>query len=138
MNSRKHLSLDQNISRLGALFAAERATLRRMGGWLAGIPYWDAKLEVGTHIWEDAQHAEALLKRLHELKDLGAERRVFGPIEQLLDRVAEAEEGDAFLAGLYRVVKPWLVSQYEDHFRQTDPVMDAPTVEVLRRIIDEK
>ena len=72
------LTLDNNIGRLAAFFASERALLRRMGGWLAGIPCWDAKLAVGRHIWEDAQHAEALLKRLHELKELGAERRPGG------------------------------------------------------------
>lgn len=131
-------SLDENLARLSELFAIERATLRRLGGWLAGIPYWDAKLAVGTHIWEDAQHAEAVLKRLHELKDLGAERRVLAPIEQVLDRAATAETADDFLAGIYRCLKPWLLARYEEHRRRTDPVMDAPTVDVLDRIMREK
>ena len=131
-------SLNQNLSRLTLLFAAERATLRRMGGWLPGIPYWDAKLAVGTHVWEDAQHAEAVLKRLHELKDLSAERRAHPSIEQVLDRAATAEDADAFLAGIYRVVKPWLLARYEEHLSLTDPVMDAPTVTVLENIVREK
>ena len=130
--------LDENLSRLALLFATERAVLRRLGAWLAGIPYWDAKLAAGAHIWEDAQHAEALLKRLHELKDLGAERRVVAPIESVLDRAAEAESGHAFLAGVYRVIKPWMIARYEEHARQTDPVMDAPTTEILARIIADK
>jgi hypothetical protein len=133
-----HFSLEENLSRLGFLFAAERATLRRLGGWLAGIPYWDAKLAVGAHIWEDAQHAEALLKRLHELKDLGAERRVSLPIEQVLDRAAATPNVDEFLAGIYRCLKPWLLARYVEHLRGTDPVMDAPTVEILERIVREK
>jgi hypothetical protein len=132
------IGLDENLSRLALLFAAERAVMRRMGAWLAGIPYWDAKLAVGAHIWEDAQHAEALLKRLHELKDLGAERRVVAPIESVLDRAAEAESGHPFLAGVYRVIKPWLLARYEEHARQTDAVMDAPTTEILGRIIADK
>src|SRR5688572_7748066 len=130
--------LDENLSRLALLFAAERATLRRLGGWLAGIPYWDAKLAVGAHIWEDAQHAEALLKRLHELKDLGAERRVVSPIERVLARAAEAESGDAFLAGIYRCIKPWLLARYEEHLHCTDRLMDGPTVEILEHIVREK
>lgn len=133
-----HLSLEQNLHRLALLFAVERATLRRLGGWLAGLPYWDAKLQVGAHLWEDAQHAEALLKRLHELKDLGAERRSVAAIERALDRVAAAGDGDAFLAGVYRCLKPWLLARYEEHLRRTDPVMDAPTVEILERIVQEK
>ena len=133
-----HLTLEQNLHRLGLLFAVERATLRRLGGWLAGLPYWDAKLHVGAHLWEDAQHAEALLKRLHELKDLGAERRSVASIERALDRVAAAGDGDAFLAGVYRCLKPWLLARYEEHVRLTDPVMDAPTVEILERIVQEK
>jgi len=35
--------------------------------WLAGVPYWDAKLRIGEHLWSDAQDAEAVLKRLREL-----------------------------------------------------------------------
>ena len=132
------LTLDQNLTRLGFLFSAERAILRRLGGWLAGIPYWDAKLAVGTHIWEDAQHAEGLLKRLHELKDMGAERRSLAPVERLLDRAAEAETGDAFLAGIYRCVKPWLMARYEEHLRLTDPVMDLPSIQLLEAIVREK
>ncbi len=112
--------------------------LRRLGGWLAGLTYWDAKLAVGTHIWEDAQHAEAILKRLHELKDLGAERRVLPAIEHALDRIAGASDGDAFLAGVYRGLKPWLLARYEQHLAQTDPVMDAPTTDILARIVAEK
>jgi hypothetical protein len=138
MNTDRTLTLDENLSRLALLFAAERAVLRRLGAWLAGIPYWDAKLAVGAHIWEDAQHAEALLKRLHELKDMGAERRVVAPIESVLDRATEAETGQAFLAGIYRVIKPWLLSRYEEHVQRTDSVMDAPTTEILARIITEK
>lgn len=131
-------SLEQSTTRLGLLFATERAMLRRMGGWLAGIVYWDAKLAVGAHLWEDAQHAEAVLRRLHELKDLGAERRTLAPIERLLDAAAAAEEGDAFLGGLYRVIKPWLLARYEELLRQTDPVMDAPTVALLEPVVQLK
>lgn len=138
MPAERHLGLDENLSRLAGLFAVERATLRRLGGWLAGIPYWDAKLAVGTHLWEDAQHAEAVLKRLHELKDLGAERRAQPAIERALDRAAATPDADEFLAGIYRVLKPWQLARYEAHLRQTDPVMDAPTVEVLARIVQEK
>ena len=138
MKSRSHLGLSQNLSRLAFLFAAERATLRRLGGWLAGIPYWDAKLAVGTHIWEDAQHAEALIGRLHELKDLGAERRVIISIERVLDRIAGAKNGDEFLAGIYRCLKPWLLARYEEHLQLTDPVMDAPTIEILARVVHAK
>lgn len=137
-SQRATFSLDQNLARLAQLFAAERATLRRLGGWLAGIPFWDAKLAVGGHIWEDAQHAELLLKRLHELKDLAAERRMVTAVERALERAAEAAEADAFLAGIYRCVKPWLLARYEEHLQRTDPVMDAPTLEILARIIGEK
>ena len=131
-------NLDQNLNRLGLLFAAERATLRRLGGWLAGIPYWDAKLAVGTHIWEDAQHAEALLKRLHELKDMAAERRVAAPLERVLDQAAEAESGSEFLTGIYGEIKPWLLARYEEHLRQTDPIMDLPTTEIIEQIVRDK
>jgi hypothetical protein len=58
MRTTNTLALDQNLDRLGLFFAIERATLHRLGGWLAGIVYWDAKLAVGTLLTATRRRAE--------------------------------------------------------------------------------
>src|SRR5436189_6320946 len=44
------------------------ALMRLLGGWLAKIPEYDLKLEIGRHVWQDAQAAEALRVRSSELR----------------------------------------------------------------------
>jgi uncharacterized ferritin-like protein (DUF455 family) len=50
----------------------------------------------------------------------------------------EAQTPLEFLTGIYRVVKPRLISAMQYHVTVTDPVCDAPTIRVLRPIIAEE
>src|SRR5918995_6452838 len=42
--------------------------MRLLAGWLAKIPEYELKLEIGRHVWQDAQAAEALRVRTAELR----------------------------------------------------------------------
>jgi hypothetical protein len=53
-------------------YAVERM-MRVMGGWLALTPEISAKLLMGRHVWDNAQHADALGRRLPELRAHGQE-----------------------------------------------------------------
>ncbi|PYM75391.1 MAG: hypothetical protein DME10_04345, partial [Candidatus Rokuibacteriota bacterium] len=48
-------------------YAAERV-MRIMAGWIALTPELSAKLLLGRHVWDNAQHADAWGKRLPELR----------------------------------------------------------------------
>src|SRR5690348_16700441 len=41
--------------------------MRLLGGWLAKIPEFELKFEIGRHVWQDAQAVEALRQRTSEL-----------------------------------------------------------------------
>jgi hypothetical protein len=125
------------VTRLTALFALQRELMRTEAAWLAGVPYWDAKLAVAGHVLEDAQQADGILKRLHELRAPAAEHRQVSGVEELVRDVASAGHADEWLRGLYTGVKPWLIRQWEDYLRDSDPLMDAPTHTLLRRMRDE-
>lgn len=71
----KYHSVPKACGCLIRAFQLERGLVRALGGWLAGVPYWDAKLAMGDHLWEHARGASALLVRLHELKETSAERQ---------------------------------------------------------------
>jgi hypothetical protein len=137
-HDRTWISISDCIARLTVLFAFQRQLLRVEGAWLAGVPYWDAKIKIGAHILEDAQHAEALLKRLHELKAASAEHKQIAGIEELVFAIANAGNGDEWLRGLYTEVKPWLVAAFLVYLESSDPLMDAPTHEIVRRIVAEQ
>lgn len=130
-------TLPECVAHLNVLFAFVRELLRYEAAWLAGVPYWDAKRQIGTHLLEDAGHAEALLTRLHELKASAAEHRTFEPVQSLAREIASAAHGDEWLHGLYGDVKPWLVDQFRAYLASSDPLMDAPSRRAIERIIAE-
>lgn len=125
------------VARLTAFFALQRELMRTEAAWLAGVPYWDAKLTLAGHVLEDARQAEAILNRLHELKAPAAEHKQVAGVEELLCDLASAGHADEWLRGLYTRVKPWLITQWEDYLRDSDPVMDAPTHALLQRMRGE-
>src|SRR4051812_30916104 len=112
--------------------------MRLLGGWLAKIPEYELKLEIGRHVWQDAQAAESLKQRTSELRiPTDADRRPPVEIQRWLDALDAAETPLQFLVGIYRVVKPRLSAAMQFHASATDLVCDAPTVRVLRPIVAE-
>jgi hypothetical protein len=114
------------------------AVVRLLGGWLAKVPEYELKLEIGRHVWQDAQAAEALRVRSGELRVAAdAERRLPAELQHWLDALDQAESPLHFLVGIYRVVKPRLLSAMAVHVASTDPVCDAPTLRTLRPLMAE-
>ncbi|HEU5314721.1 MAG TPA: DUF455 family protein [Chloroflexota bacterium] len=108
--------------------------MRLLGGWLAKIP----EFELGRHVWQDAQAAEALRQRTSELRVPAAtDRRAPVQVQRFLDQLDVAETPLQFLVGIYRVAKPRLVSAMQYHAAVTDQVCDAPTVRTLRPVVAE-
>src|SRR6266545_3174447 len=63
-----HLEVDDSAKTVRHYrYAVERMT-RILGGWLALTPELSAKLLMGRHVWDNAQHADAFGKRLPELR----------------------------------------------------------------------
>ncbi|MCC6174193.1 MAG: DUF455 family protein [Chloroflexi bacterium] len=112
--------------------------MRLLGGWLAKIPEYELKLEIGRHVWQDAQATEALKQRTAELRiPPDADRRLPVELQQWLDAIDAAETPLQFLVGVYRVLKPRACAAMQYHAAATDQVCDAPTVRVLRLIVAE-
>jgi len=105
---------------------------------MAGVPYWDAKQAIARHVLADARHAEGFLKRLHELKATSAEHKQVAGVEEAVREIASAANGDEWLHGLYTVVKPWLVGEFEGYLAMSDPVMDEPTRSLLVAVIEDQ
>jgi hypothetical protein len=117
---------------------AEEWIMLMLGGWLATIPEVPVKTGLGKIIWEGAQAADALGKRLPELRcgraSVAASESANPGFAALVQAVAEPERPDLTiekLAGLFDVLKPHLLAVYERTARETDPITDAPTIEIL-------
>ncbi len=122
-------------------YACERMT-RIMAGWIALTPELSAKLLLGRHVWDNAQHTDAWGRRLPELRAHAQESAppnddfvaFMDAIEAPEERGRTAER----LAGIYRVLKPHLLAVYEEHRRHANPVYEPPTCRILERCIEDE
>jgi hypothetical protein len=122
-------------------YAAERM-MRILGGWIALTPELSAKLVMGRHVWDNAQHADALGRRLPELRSQAQVSEPATPaFVAFMDAIEEPERPHQTverLVGIYRVLKPHLLAAYEEHLRTTNEVYEPPTRRVLARCADDE
>ena len=98
---------------------AEERMMRMMAGWIALTPQIAVKLEMARQVYEDALHTDALGKRLPELR---AQPQVSKPPNEafvtFMNAIEDKEEWEDTierLVGIYRVLKPHLISHYSAH-----------------------
>lgn len=117
---------------------AEEWMMMLLGGWVATIPELPVKTGLGKIIWESAQAADALGKRLPELrcgrKAIDASESANDGFAEFIQEIARPEspaETIEKLCGVFDVLKPHLIEVYERTMRETDQIADAPTIEIL-------
>jgi len=122
-------------------YAAERMT-RIMAGWIALTPELSAKLLLGRHVWDNAQHADAWGRRLPELRAHAQESEPLNDaFVAFMDAIEVPEapgETVERLAGVYRVLKPHLLAVYVKHLESANPVYETPTCRILARCIEDE
>jgi hypothetical protein len=137
-----HLSVDASARLIRHYRYVEERMMRVMGGWIALTPELPAKLLLGRHVWDCAQHADLWGRRLPELRAAAQQSE---PANEAVVRFMDALEAKESywetperMAGIYRVLKPHLVSVYEDHRARANPVFEPPTRRILDRCLDEE
>ena len=116
--------------------------MRMMAGWIALTPEVQVKLEMARQVYEDALHADALGKRLAELR---SQAQVSKPANELfvalMNEIEDKEEWEDTierLVGIYRVLKPHLVSHYSAHVAAANPVYEPPTLRILAHMVEDE
>jgi hypothetical protein len=122
-------------------YVVER-TMRAVGGWIALTPEISAKLVMGRHVWDLAQHCDALGRRLPELRAHAQVSEPANPdVVRFMDRLEEPERRDQTverLVGVYSVLKPHLLTTYRGHLARANPVYEPPTRRILVRCIADE
>ena len=132
----KTISLNQNVERLKRYAFLEQALMRTLAGWLPGVPEWEAKNEIGLHIWEDADACERLRGRLREMRCHHPEKGIPEALHHLARELACAQDSLELIATVYLVVKKALLATYRRHPTLTYPVFDRPTIKVLGELTE--
>ncbi len=137
-----HLEVDESAKTVRHYRYAVERMMRILGGWIALTPELSAKLLMGRHVWDSAQHADAWGKRLPELR---AAAQVSEPanarLVAFLDAVEAAERPEQTVervVAIYRVLKPHLLATYEAHLASANAVYEPPTCRILARCIEDE
>jgi hypothetical protein len=137
-----HFSVAASARRIRHYRYVEERMLRMLGGWIALTPELSAKLLLGRHVWDCAQHADLWGRRLPELRAPAQESESPGPaFAKCLDTLENCEgyaQTPERLAGVYRVLKPHLLAVYEAHLDVANLVYEPPTRRILERCIEEE
>lgn len=134
-------SVEDTARRVGNYKWLEMRIFEMMGGWVALAPELEAKMQLGSHCYHHAFHAELWHKRLPELGELSQDRLTTAPneaFETFVDAVsgpdlpnASPESTIERLSGMYRVLLPALIGAYTYHLNNTSSITDAPTMRAL-------
>jgi hypothetical protein len=108
--------------------------METLAAWVPTTPEMEVKILLGEHVWDAAQHADALGKRTSELR-MPLQHRL-SPVdeyEDFLNEIANLKDTKQRLAAIYDVLLPGLMARYHRYLEQTDSLSDAPTVRILER-----
>ncbi|MBL9215356.1 MAG: DUF455 family protein [Opitutaceae bacterium] len=136
--SRQRVDADVVIRRLQRFQALEILTARLLGGWIPGVAVWEVKHQLGAHLWQDASHSREWRTRLWELRVPNPDRGLGEQPRQIIRALGAAQADYEVLAGVYFALKTELAAAYARLAETTNPVFDAPTLAVIRRILPEK
>lgn len=132
------LSVRERARAIATFRFVEVRLMEIAAGWTPTIPEMEVKVLLGRHIWDFAQHADALGKRTFELRC--PEQHSLPPSEpfaQLLEDSARVGSTSDRLAVLYDVLLPGLEQRYREYLASTDTLVDAPSCVILERILGD-
>jgi hypothetical protein len=132
------LTVKQRGEFIATYRAIEVTLMETLAEWVPTTPEMEIKLLLGAHIWDIAQHADSLGKRTYELR-LPLQHSM-PPSEEyaaILHELRGIRTSQDRLGAFYDVMLPALQMRFRSYLNQTDHLMDAPSVRVLERILQD-
>ena len=132
--------VEENVRRLLRYHWAARRIGQVLLTRIPATPEWEAKGAFALHQWLDAEHADALRRRISELRH-PAPRLDMPPAPELESFFAElqaASDTAELIAGVYGVARTALIDAARTHLSETNPLVDQPTCRMLRMSLSEQ
>jgi hypothetical protein len=130
------LTITQKADTLGTLRFVFVRLMETLAGWVPTSPELEVKVLFGRHIWVLAQHADIVGQRTLELRaKLHYERRPTSLYQDALQMARGAATSGDRAGAFYDAWLPDLRGRLSAYLADTDPLLDAPTVDIFERIL---
>ena len=135
-------TVEESVERIVNYKWCEQQLSAALGGWVATIPELDVKAMLGPHCYQHAWHADLWRQRLPELREANEDRAEPANDEfaHFMAELTSPDDADLTiekLVGVYRVLVPHLLAVYTFHQKVTSDIVDAPTVRLLKFMLDD-
>ena len=131
---RPGLSVEECVHRLKRYHYALKRAHQIFNNRIPSEPIYELKMAFSLHSHYCAEHVAALRKRVGEMREppLGLEAVPNANLEILFDEILSAPTTGELLLGLYEVALPALDYAMRKHLEDTNPLVDHPSVRVIR------
>jgi hypothetical protein len=128
------LSVEQCVTRLKRYHYAFKRLHQIFTARITAEPIYELKMAFSLHAYLCAEHVSALRKRVGEMREppLGLEEVPHPALEIFFDEILAAPSTEELLLGLYDKALPALQASLRRHRRDTNPLVDAPSVRLCR------
>jgi hypothetical protein len=110
--------------------------METLSRWVPTTPEMEVKVLMGRHIWDAAQHADALGKRTFELRaPLHYTLTPLPPYLGTMKELASVEDTTGRIQAVYDVILPGLAARYQQYLRNSDSLLDEPSFRVIEGIL---
>jgi hypothetical protein len=131
-----YLTIQQKADTVGTLRHVSVFLMETLARWTPLTPEFEVKVLFGRHIWEFAQHADALGLRTAELRSsLHFTRPPVAAFQEALDRIAGLETSAERVAGIYGVCLPDLTRRVQNLRNASDRLLDQPSIRLFERML---
>jgi hypothetical protein len=112
--------------------------METLAGWVPTTPEMEVKVLMGRHIWDAAQHADALGKRTFELRaPLHYTLAPLPPYLGMMNELASIEDTTGRIQAVYDVILPGLAARYRQYLQNSDSLLDEPSFRVIEGALND-
>ena len=101
---------------------------------LTAEPLYELKMAFSLHAHYCAEHAAAWRKRVAEMREppLGLDEVPHAAFDAYFDEIVSAPDTGTLLIGIYRHALPQLRAALQRHTKDTNPLIDHPSMRIIR------
>ncbi|MFC0332281.1 hypothetical protein ACFOLF_16350 [Paenibacillus sepulcri] len=128
-------SVERNAAVLQRYRYLHEGLLRAAAGQLPGREDWNLRMCMCKHLYEDAEAADLLRRRIPELRTSSAvlSKEPDPRLTLLMEELVQARTDLEWASAVYEVIKPAMLEAFRFHLDNTQQIVDQPTIRLLRQ-----